>query len=381
MTCTRDIVDLHGFYLEHKRSLSEAFPSLVRMALRLLCESAAKDCSQSLDQYIKARFKEAKAELDQDKKTTLANQNVTESSIIQLLHTGAHNYSASSNMDQTLAISLILGGTLVASHGKVDGEVNHLCSPLRYPGGKNCIFPFVSKLFRENDLIGSSYAEPYAGGSGLALRLLFEEYVDRIYLNDLDRSIYAFWLALLTRPDAFCEWIERVDVSMTSWRIYKDIQNSAASGDLFDLAKSTFFLNRTNVSGVIMGGVIGGQEQLGKFKMDARFNKTDLIARIQRISRFKDRIVLSNLDGISFVRKIDAKPGNVFIYLDPPYFQKGADLYLNFYVEADHRRLANYVHKMKKRWMISYDHHDFILNLYAQRERYCIDSRRVPRTG
>ena len=243
--------------------------------------------------------------------------------------------------------------------------MSHLCSPLRYPGGKNCIFPFVSRLFHENELVGSSYAEPYAGGAGLALRLLFEEYVDRIYLNDLDRSIYAFWHSVLTRTDALCDWIDRVDVSMTSWRIYKDIQQSAAEADLFDLAKSTFFLNRTNVSGVIMGGVIGGREQLGKFKIDARFNKNDLIARIQKIGRFKDRIALTNLDGISFVRKIDAKPESVFIYLDPPYFQKGADLYMNFYVESDHRRLANFVHKMKKRWMISYDHHEFILSLYA----------------
>lgn len=203
----------------------------------------------------------------------------------------------------------------------------------------------------------------------MALRLLFEEYVDRIYLNDLDRSIYAFWLSVLTRGDALCDWIESVEVSVDSWLFYKEIQNAAPSADLFDLAKATFFLNRTNVSGVLKGGVIGGRQQLGKFKIDARFNKTDLIARVQKIGRFKDRILLSNLDGISFVRKIDSKPGSIFIYLDPPYFQKGADLYLNFYVESDHRRLANYVHQMKSRWMISYDHHDFILNLYAAEKK------------
>jgi len=118
----RDIVDLHSFYLEHKRRLSDAFPSLIRMALRLLCEAAAKEGSQSMDQYVKARFKDAKNTLSQDKKTTLANQNVAESSIMQLLHTGAHNYAASSNMDQTLAISLILGAMLTASHGKSEGK-------------------------------------------------------------------------------------------------------------------------------------------------------------------------------------------------------------------------------------------------------------------
>jgi DNA adenine methylase len=198
---------------------------------------------------------------------------------------------------------------------------------------------------------------------------LFEEYVDKVYLNDLDRSIYAFWETVLTRADALCEWVERVEVTMENWRLYKAIQDSADSVDLFELAKATFFLNRTNVSGVLMGGVIGGQEQLGKYKIDARFNKADLIARIDRIYRFKRRIVLSNLDGIKFVRKIDSKPENVFIYLDPPYFQKGAELYLNFYEHSDHRRLAAYVQKMKKRWMISYDHHDFILNLYAAQRK------------
>lgn len=247
--------------------------------------------------------------------------------------------------------------------------MSHLCSPLRYPGGKNCIFPFVSRLLRENDLVGSSYAEPYAGGAGLALRLLFEEYVRRVYINDLDRSIYAFWFAVLNCADELCAWIERVDVSMATWNQCKEIQKAADFVDLFDLAKATFFLNRTNVSGVIMGGVIGGRTQEGKYKIDARFNKADLISRIQKIQRFRERIVLSNLDGLDFVKRIDRRVEDVFVYLDPPYFQKGAELYLNSYAEDDHRRLARYAEKMKKRWMISYDHHDFILNLYGSRRK------------
>lgn len=247
--------------------------------------------------------------------------------------------------------------------------MSHFCSPLRYPGGKNCIFPFVSQLFYENGLLGVAYAEPYAGGAGLALRLLFEEYVDRIYINDLDRSIYAFWASVLAHSDAFCGWIEDVDVSMDSWCKYKEIQKHAQSADLFELAKSTFFLNRTNVSGVIKGGVIGGYEQKGNYKIDVRFKKEDLIDRIQKIARFKSRISVSNLDGLAFVKKMDSKPEKVFIYLDPPYYQKGADLYMNFYTKADHEKLSGHVHKMKKKWLVSYDNHDFILNLYAAKKK------------
>ena len=219
------------------------------------------------------------------------------------------------------------------------------------------------------DSLGMAYAEPYAGGAGLALRLLFEEYVDSIYINDLDRSIYAFWASILAHPDAFCGWIEDVDVSMDSWYKYKEIQKHAQSADLFELAKSTFFLNRTNVSGVIKGGVIGGYEQQGRYKIDVRFNRRDLTERIQKIAQFKERISVSNFDGLVFVKKMDSKPENVFIYLDPPYYQKGADLYMNFYSKADHEKLSKHVHKLKKKWMVSYDNHDFVLNLYAAKKR------------
>lgn len=242
-------------------------------------------------------------------------------------------------------------------------------SPLRYPGGKNCIFPFVSNVFYENQLIGVSYAEPYAGGAGLALRLLFEGYVEHIYINDLDKSIYVFWASIISRPDEFCEWIENIEVSIENWNKYKEIQWHANDVDSFELAKSTFFLNRTNISGVIKGGVIGGKEQKGKYKIDARFNKRDLINRIQKIAAIGDRITVSNLDGLSFIGSLNRKREEIFIYLDPPYYQKGADLYMNFYSKVDHKNLSKYVNKMKKKWMVSYDNHDFILNLYAEHDK------------
>ncbi len=242
-------------------------------------------------------------------------------------------------------------------------------SPLRYPGGKNCIFEFVANIISENELIGYSYAEPYAGGSGLALRLLFEEYVEKIYINDLDIAIYAFWKSIIEEPDKFCNWIRKVEVNVESWKKYKKIYDCKSKTDLFELAKATFFLNRTNVSGVIKGGIIGGIEQKGKYKIDARFNKEDLIERIQKISRYKNRIYVSNEDGITFTTRINQKTEDVFIYLDPPYFEKGADLYMNYFSEYDHKKLSEFVITMDKKWMISYDNNLFILNLYSEMHR------------
>lgn len=242
-------------------------------------------------------------------------------------------------------------------------------SPLRYPGGKNCIFPFVSKLFYENQLIGFSYAEPYAGGAGLALRLLFEGYVEHIYINDLDKSIYSFWYTVINQPKEFCEWIKNVDVTVSNWYKYKEIQDQAHEADCYELAQSAFYLNRTNISGVIKGGVIGGQEQKGKYKINARFNKQDLVSRICRIANIKDRISVSNLDGLDFINKLDRKKEEIFIYLDPPYFQKGSDLYMNYYTIDDHKKLSARVGQMHKLWMVSYDYHEFILNLYAEQNK------------
>ncbi len=242
-------------------------------------------------------------------------------------------------------------------------------SPLRYPGGKNCIFPFVSRLFYENQMIGVRYAEPYAGGAGLALRLLFEGYVDHIYINDLDISIYAFWKVITESPNEFCDWIENVEVSIENWMKYKEIQKKSKNVNHLDLAKSTFFLNRTNVSGVIKGGVIGGIKQQGKYKIDARFNKRDLIERIQKISTARKRVTISNYDGIQFVSMLDKKKEDIFIYLDPPYLHKGADLYMNYYARQDHKKLSKKVNNLRKRWMVSYDSHEFILNLYIEKRK------------
>lgn len=241
-------------------------------------------------------------------------------------------------------------------------------SPLRYPGGKASIFPFISNLFYENSLIGCSYAEPYAGGCGLALQLLFNEFVNKIYLNDYDKSIYSFWYAVLNYPNELCQWINDVPVTLDSWYKYKfDYQNP--SGDCMELAKATFFLNRTNVSGVLKGGVIGGKNQSGKYKIDARFNKIDLVERIRRISLFRKRISLSNLDGVIFAKKINNKKEDIFIYFDPPYHRKGSELYMNYFKDNDHINLGYAIDNLQKKWIISYDNSEFIKNIYCNKRQ------------
>lgn len=242
-------------------------------------------------------------------------------------------------------------------------------SPLRYPGGKNCIFPFVSSLIAENGLTGCKYIEPYAGGAGLALRLLYEEYAGTIVINDLDPLVHAFWRTCTNEPERFIGWIENTPVSVATWKRCKETIRSRQSEDDFELATSFFFLNRTNVSGVLNGGIIGGLTQTGNYKIDARFNKLELIRKIEKIARFSSRIRVSNLDGVELIKSYAADTTESFIYLDPPYYQKGANLYLNAFKDADHEKLAKFVGKLSTPWLLSYDNHSFITNLYQHFEK------------
>jgi hypothetical protein len=114
----RDIVDLYTFYISKKHQLSSSFPSLIRMSLRLLCETAAKEKGYRFENYLTKNYAEAKKLLDQDMKTTISNQGVDDKKIVQLLHTGAHSYKSSNNIDQTVALSIIIGKILTITHGK-----------------------------------------------------------------------------------------------------------------------------------------------------------------------------------------------------------------------------------------------------------------------
>jgi DNA adenine methylase len=213
------------------------------------------------------------------------------------------------------------------------------------------------RLLKFNDLREVHYVEPFAGGASLALALLFEEYASVIHINDLSRPVYAFWYSVLNNADELCRRIENVEVTIAEWYLQRSIYDRRDEADLEDLGFATFFLNRTNRSGIIGGGVIGGKGQNGKWSLDARFTKRELIQRIRRISRYKGRIKLYNYDGIQFTRDVVSDlGGNTFVFFDPPYIEKGQDLYLNDYRVLDHRRLEEQVTQLEQSWVVTYDY-------------------------
>jgi DNA adenine methylase len=236
-------------------------------------------------------------------------------------------------------------------------------SPLRYPGGKGKVANFFKLLFLENDLLGSEYVEPYAGGASVALSLLFEEYASHVHINDLDRSVFTFWKVVLERPDDLCGRISDARIDVEEWDRQRAVQ-SGEDPDELDLAFSTFFLNRTNRSGIIGGGIIGGRDQRGEWKIDARWRPEDSIWRIEKIARFASRITLTGLDTADYIEKVLPSIDSPFLYLDPPYYGKGKGLYPSFYEHEDHERISTLVSRLRLPWVVSYDAEPRIEALY-----------------
>ena len=244
-------------------------------------------------------------------------------------------------------------------------------SPLRYPGGKGKLTPLIELLIDKYGHRGGIYIEPFAGGAGVAIELLENGVVSEIVINDLDKGIYSFWRAILEETDRFLEQVRRAPLTIDEWKKQRSICFEKNKKYSFELGFATFYMNRTNRSGIIKAGAIGGMEQSGLWKLDARFNREDLIFRIKKIAENKSKIHLYNKDIKSFLENYVPKyEENTFIYFDPPYFNKGKQLYLNFFNYNDHIRIEKLIGDIVNcDWIITYDDEPEIEKIY---EIYCI---------
>lgn len=243
-------------------------------------------------------------------------------------------------------------------------------SPLRYPGGKNKLSAFIAKICIDKNINGL-YVEPYAGGASVALFLLFEGFVKKVIINDKDRSIYAFWHSALNKCEELCELVDNTEITIENWLKLKEIQNHKEKVGLLELGFSTLFLNRTNHSGILNGGPIGGYEQKGEYKIDCRFNKDEIKQRIRKIASHKKYIRLYKKDALSLIDKIvkESDNTNVILYFDPPYYHKASTLYMNHYSDENHRVVSEKIKSIKGiKWIVSYDNVPEITKLYLNYE-------------
>lgn len=242
-------------------------------------------------------------------------------------------------------------------------------SPLRYPGGKSALYSRLRRIIRDMDMAGCTYVEPYAGGVGAGLSLLVTGQVERVVINDLDPAIYAFWATVRAEPGLLIDRIRHVQLDVDEWHRQREVYLAADTSDLASLGFATFYLNRTNRSGVLNGGPIGGHAQTGNYKIDARFNRDGLAERIRILSLYSDNILATSKDGVDVITEYATKD-DAFIYADPPYFEKAGSLYLNTFTPTNHEDLARTLNSFaSSHWILTYDNAPEVAELYPQRRR------------
>lgn len=237
-------------------------------------------------------------------------------------------------------------------------------SPLRYPGGKSALAGFFADIVTALGVEEARYIEPYAGGAGAGIALLREGIVRYLVINDIDPAVHAFWRSVVAHNASFVELVESTPLTVDEWLRQREIYRSRDESDTLRLGFAFFFLNRTNRSGILNAGVIGGQRQEGKYKIGARFNRQTLVERLTAIGGLADRITVSDLDGRTVIQQYSHDERS-FMYIDPPYVQAGSQLYLNAFDGRDHKALSTIVNSVEKaHWLMTYDAAPLIEKLY-----------------
>ncbi|MCA8382548.1 MULTISPECIES: DNA adenine methylase [Burkholderia cepacia complex] len=244
-------------------------------------------------------------------------------------------------------------------------------SPLRYPGGKARLAAYISGVIEENYLNGCTFYEPFAGGASVSLELLRLGFISSAVLIERDPLVYAFWWCVFNITEDLCAAVNACPVTMETWAQLQPTREVAYPADgqftILQLGVAGLFYNRTNFSGILGAGPIGGEAQASRYKIDCRFNKEKIIRQIRSVARFADRVRIYCDDAISFMRTNaeEIATGFSFVYVDPPYYQQGPKLYRHHYTDADHIALAQFLQTQGYPWLLSYDDHPRIRELYA----------------
>jgi DNA adenine methylase len=233
-------------------------------------------------------------------------------------------------------------------------------SPLRYPGGKARIAGYIAQLIRAQKPRPRVYAEPFAGGAGAGLRLLVDDVVESIRINDLDPGVAAFWRAVFNDTETFARRIATAKVTLPAWKRHRTIYLNPVGRSDLDLGFATFFLNRCNRSGILTARPIGGLGQTGAWEIDARFNRAELQTRVRYLGEFRHRVRITQLDARAFLSRLEDERDQVLIYVDPPYIVQGDNLYLDKLSYQDHHEIANQLIRSSLRWFMTYDCDDRI---------------------
>lgn len=244
-------------------------------------------------------------------------------------------------------------------------------NPLRYPGAKSKLASYIQELIINENLHGCTFLEPYGGSAAVSFKLLENDVISYAKINELDPLIFSFWHSVMNHTEELIQLIETTEISIESWHNISQYRNpNHLNGKTaIEIGFAGLFLNRTNFSGILNANPLGGINQTSNYPIDCRFNKNRIIKSIRDLSIFRDKVDIFNLDAITFMQQETRYKRNrsIFVYIDPPYYEKGPTLYRYYYDYRMHKELSKYIKRKTFPWLISYDNHPEIKKMYKRR--------------
>jgi DNA adenine methylase len=214
--------------------------------------------------------------------------------------------------------------------------MNHLKTPLRYPGGKSKATGKMDPYFPDLEAY-KEYREPFLGGGSVAIHIT-KKYPDLdIWVNDLYEPLYNFWCELRDRPnelhsllmdtkekypDPDPEEVKKEKVKKADDKDYKgtlfypakdlfhksvEIANGTESSAL-ERAAAFYVANKCSFSGLTSSSSFSQQASVSNFSTRG----------IEKLPEYGKLIKDWKITNKSYEEMlVDDK--KTFIYLDPPY--------------------------------------------------------------
>jgi DNA adenine methylase len=237
----------------------------------------------------------------------------------------------------------------------------------RYPGGKSKLKSRIA--FKLNEVSCDNnleYREPFFGGGSIGLLILQNRpNLKKVWINDFDLGISSLWTTLIKRPDLLKMYVGKFEPSVELFDNYKqeltatELPTLTSDEDVADFGFKKLAIHQISYSGLgtKSGGPLGGRDQKSEYKIDCRWSPHYICKKIDILNQLFSQYIIKNnvCTNYDFAEIINDTTNDALIYLDPPYYNKGNDLYQHGFTEDDHRRLADCLKKTKHEWVLSYD--------------------------
>ncbi len=222
-------------------------------------------------------------------------------------------------------------------------------------GGKARLVPRLLPLLPQH----TTYVEPFAGAASL---LLAKQPGKVEVINDIDEELVNLLRTIKTRPRLLIRTASAIPYSRAWYeRLQREVKAGPLRGSNVQRAAKFWFLIRASFFGHPEKGWRFAVHTPETTRLENGLQQLKLVS-----ARFRG-VYIDCLDFRRCIRNWDS-PTTLF-FVDPPYY--GAVAYrrgVKEFTPADHADLAELLRRVEGKWLLTYNDHPKIRELYSERK-------------